>query len=983
MRNKKMMKWGRVVALVLILVLLIPFIGRKKDDSPPVEQTIVVEDANDAITKLAESEVNYGYENALSELTEKSSVTINGDNYYRLQQNYQGIPVYGRTVVCATDENGKITSTTGNVLDINENIDLEPTVTDEDVYNSIVDYATESLNSVGELVAIPQLSENNLVVYVEDNGIATLAYQMEIILGGEPYSVVIDAQSAKLYVINPLIRTDYITIAYPLGNGDKTVDLNIDTDNDRYTLYDEVRNIELYSANNEELSVYYIFYDANDEILYYYYFDSGKWLNTNNEEINIPTEAYEYVKYGFTTQKKIQGVTNIFAASVTDFSQEALQTMGYLANVADFFQETFDRNGYANDSLKYLPVVYNCSNGSYSRTCLGISMLSLKTGAGLNTVAHEFMHSVEASESAMQYSGESGAIMEALSDIFAELAEYYYYEHCDWLYNGGVRNLVDPSLSTEDNTPHPSTYRGKNWYSGSKDYGGVHYNSTVISHAAYLMSEDSGGLLDMDDLAQLWYRAMLMMPSDCDFEECRQIVELAATSMELTTAQIECVSDAFDAVGITGKSNEDDSDVTYKVGLNGTLNVYGGDGKLCGNYTLVMAQKKLFDIDNSGVRITRYITSAESYDLSGLSEGKYTFTITDGTNANNTLTFTVSVSKKYNSSRVDVFTNFGCTSVKGTVSEIKEVNGVDTNVPVANAVVKVYSHAEESVVETIYMSETDGYFEVCLPIGNYSFTVEAEGYISSTTSFEVTADHSEYLEIVLKPGKQKQLSSIITYQDGKITEEYHLTYNSLGQVISLIFYRYENGNFVALSTENYVYDGNGNPILIDHVTSRGTVQAYHYQYDYDADGRITGYSYVEYYDGSPGSSDAYTFSYDNQGQVVERRNEYGSSVEEFSYDESGKIVYESSDLYWGDGHFIESRVYDYSYAPFVIISYTSESKEYGNSSGKTISFRPHWNLTIASWSIDDTYTFVTDTSGCLIEVLDTNGKKICEFKYEN
>lgn len=225
---------------------------------------------------------------------------------------------------------------------------------------------------------------------------------------------------------------------------------------------------------------------------------------------------------------------------------------------------------------------------------------------------------------------------------------------------------------------------------------------------------------------------------------------------------------------------------------------------------------------------------------------------------------------------------------------------------------------------------------------------------------------------------KKQLSSVITYANGKELEEYHFTYNDLGQVISLVAYRYEDGNAIKWYTQEYEYDGNGNLVLVEH----GSSQSYHYQYDYDADGQITGYSSIEYYEDTPGSSDTYIFSYDNQGRIVERRNEYGSSVEAFSYDESGKIVYESSDLYWGDGHFVEKTEYDYTYAPLVISTSTSESKEYGNSSSKSISFKPHWNLTVASGTIGDSCSFDVDSSGYLLRIIDANGNNVYVCNYQ-
>ena len=55
--------------------------------------------AEQAITHLQEQSTSLGFDNALDELDEKNTTQIGGDTYIRLQQYYEGIPVYGKTIV--------------------------------------------------------------------------------------------------------------------------------------------------------------------------------------------------------------------------------------------------------------------------------------------------------------------------------------------------------------------------------------------------------------------------------------------------------------------------------------------------------------------------------------------------------------------------------------------------------------------------------------------------------------------------------------------------------------------------------------------------------------------------------------------------------------------------------------------------------------------------------------------------------------------
>lgn len=938
MRNKKILCYRQIIALALSLVMLISLAGCKKEDSPLIDQPMNVVDANDAITKLAEAEADYGYENALSELTEKSTSTINGDSYYRLQQNYQGIPVYGSTVVCATDGDGNVTSITGNVQDIDQNINLTPSITSEQAHESIRAYVTEVLEQADTDITI---SEPITCIY---NG-SELAYVYTITMDGsffETHEVLVGAHDASILEWNTYAAS-FDTNQDVL----EAADVNCE--------FDDSHNLRLADPSRNH-SVHYLD------------------LKTSQE---------------YPMVEDVVGNSDFLATADPDQTASGeTHALAHLAQISDFYADVLGRQSYNNQEA---PVyLFSCdadllADQGKSLACpeYGVIMLgapvnrfSEHLGKAMDLIAHEYAHLVFQTEVGLSQDLDVTSVNEGIADIFGNLIELY------------VDGEQDPSWPLAEDA-------GYNKYNMADpmtmdSYGNEeHDNAQILSHSAYLMwngiDNDGSKKLTVQQLAELWYRAVLMMPSNCNFNDCRQLVELAATSMELSTDQIECVSEAFDTVGITGTAKESFI-ALYDLALDSTLSVYGGNGALYDNYTLTITGNTtiygpVVEKVNSSYNRTRTITSAEPCELN-LPQGIYEFTISDNANPSATSKFTVCVQNNDGDANLDVFTNFGSTAVKGTISEIKVVNGVETNVPVTNAVVKVYSHTLESIVETIDMSETEGFFEVFLPVGNYSFAVEAEGYISSTTSFEVTADQSEYLEIVLKADTQKQLSAVVTYQDGKKSEEYHFTYNDLGQVIGLVAYRYEDGTAVKWYTQNYEYDGNGNPILTKHIGSRGSVQIYQYQYDYDSEGRITGYSTIEYYEDTPGPSDTYIFSYDDQGRVIERRNEYGSSVEEFSYDDSGNTIYKSTDLYWGDGHFIETTVYDYTYDPLVISTHTSESEEYGNSSSKSISFKPHWNLTIASGTIGDACSFDVDSSGYLLRVVDASGNNVFVCNYQ-
>lgn len=125
----------------------------------------------------------------------------------------------------------------------------------------------------------------------------------------------------------------------------------------------------------------------------------------------------------------------------------------------------------------------------------------------LDVAAHEFGHAVTQYTSDLNYSYESGALNESYSDILGALVEFWAQpdgrtaypvgqdglsdylmgEDC-WLDGEALRDLRNPGRFGQ-----PSYYLGTNWYTGSGDNGGVHYNSGVQNFAFYLLAEGGTG----------------------------------------------------------------------------------------------------------------------------------------------------------------------------------------------------------------------------------------------------------------------------------------------------------------------------------------------------------------------------------------------------------------------------------------------------------------------------------------------------------
>ena len=110
------------------------------------------------------------------------------------------------------------------------------------------------------------------------------------------------------------------------------------------------------------------------------------------------------------------------------------------------------------------------------------------------------------------------------------------------------------SMSKPEDFSQPSVVGGQ-YYASTRnpssynDYGGVHTNSGILNHAAYLMWKN--GITDKTKLAELFYNSLFIMNSTSNFSDCRAAVLSAAKNINMTSSEISIIKSAFDSVGIT------------------------------------------------------------------------------------------------------------------------------------------------------------------------------------------------------------------------------------------------------------------------------------------------------------------------------------------------------------------------------------------------------------------------------------------------
>ncbi len=192
-----------------------------------------------------------------------------------------------------------------------------------------------------------------------------------------------------------------------------------------------------------------------------------------------------------------------------------------------------------------------------------------------DVVAHELTHGVTQYESGLYYFGQSGAINEALSDIFGELMDLTTPRGNDtaaarWLLGedlpiGALRDGQDPGNPppgpdpNNPNPPGPDKMSSANYFCGPGDNAGVHYNSTIAFKAAYLMTDgdtfngQTVQALGIPKVQRIWYEVQTnLLSSASQYADLYNAVQRACSNLTgqvgITPADCGEVKKALDAV---------------------------------------------------------------------------------------------------------------------------------------------------------------------------------------------------------------------------------------------------------------------------------------------------------------------------------------------------------------------------------------------------------------------------------------------------
>ncbi|MET8169921.1 M4 family metallopeptidase [Streptomyces sp. NPDC005329] len=269
------------------------------------------------------------------------------------------------------------------------------------------------------------------------------------------------------------------------------------------------------------------------------------------------------------------------AASSSTTDQTAAVDAAYGAQATwDFYKATFGRSGIKNNGVAaYSRVHYGSAyvNAFWDDSCF---CMTYGDGSGnthpltsLDVAGHEMTHGVTSNTAGLNYSGESGGLNEATSDIFGTAVEFYAANTSDV----GDYLIGEKININGDGTPlrymdQPSKDGGSaNYWSSSLKNLDVHYSSGPANHFFFLLSEGSGSRtingvaynsptynsstltgIGRAKAVQIWYKALTTyMTSTTTYAGARTATLSAASALYgSTSTEYKAVAAAWTAVNV-------------------------------------------------------------------------------------------------------------------------------------------------------------------------------------------------------------------------------------------------------------------------------------------------------------------------------------------------------------------------------------------------------------------------------------------------
>jgi thermolysin len=487
---------------------------------------------------------------------------VPGRRFEHLEQSYNGVPIWGANLVRETD--GVAVKSVFGKLHQDVELNTAPHISGD-----------QAKGVIAEQLGITDTSgtEPALVVLPKDDGTYVLAWQVSYFTGTGLPVVFVNANTRAIELQYDNLQRQTPAIGHGTGTYGDSKKVMASSLGSNYLTYD-----------NHYRPVTIATYDMKGNL-------------TREQLVESRGARLDWSDVAFDSDN--------------DWSDPAVvDAQTYLGFTYDYFYKRFGRHGFdGNDQRPVQALIHSVRRQDFDVTKLsttvsyylnawfcprcaidGTDTLMFGEGlpsgwtsggqsvnyfsASLDIVAHEYTHGVTSYTSNLTYIKESGALNEAFSDVMGVCVEFMFQPvgdgvlKADWLQGEDTMRATLPgsknggrSLSDPQSLGYPDHYSKR--YTGTGDNGGVHTNSTIVSHAFYLAVEGgtnrtSGisvqgvGDKGRDQIEKIFYRAFTTLPTNATFYDARlKTIDSARTLYGTGSAAEQAVTQAWDAVGVT------------------------------------------------------------------------------------------------------------------------------------------------------------------------------------------------------------------------------------------------------------------------------------------------------------------------------------------------------------------------------------------------------------------------------------------------
>ncbi|ELP69399.1 M4 family metallopeptidase [Streptomyces turgidiscabies] len=374
----------------------------------------------------------------------------NGTVHTRYERTYEGLPVLGGDLVVDTAKSG---ATKGVVKATRATIKVASTTASLPVAKA----EQQALTAAKAEAKSPKLSKEPRKVIWAASGTPVLAF--ETVVGGLQH----DGTPNELHVITDAATGkklfEYQGIETGTGNTvySGAVDLTTTQSGSTYNLTDGARGgHKTYNLNRGSSGTGTLFSGPDDVW--------GNGLASNLESAGA--DAHYGAALTWDYYKNVQGRTGIKGDGVGAYSRVHYGN----AYVNAFWSDSCFCMTYGDGSGNANPLT------------------------SIDVAGHEMTHGVTANTAGLLYSGESGGLNEATSDIFGTAVEFYANNASDvgdYLIGEEININGDGTPLRYMDKPSKDGASKDSWYSGVGSVD-VHYSSGPANHFFYLLSEGSG-----------------------------------------------------------------------------------------------------------------------------------------------------------------------------------------------------------------------------------------------------------------------------------------------------------------------------------------------------------------------------------------------------------------------------------------------------------------------------------------------------------